>query len=81
MVHGLNNPRPNVLKTYAIAAEAINSDSAINSRKGIVCVGYRWPSEKDGEQGFWSSWLALPALPGLLLTVCVGLVALALLAI
>ena len=45
MVHGFNNPRPNVLEMYARAAAAINGDPALRNA-GAVCVGYRWPSER-----------------------------------
>ncbi len=62
MVHGFNNPEPAVLRMYAAAAQAIERDSAIRSRQGLVCVGYRWPSEPMGKP--WrGSWNALPTLP------------------
>ncbi|MGB9117086.1 hypothetical protein [Bradyrhizobium sp.] len=62
MVHGFNNPEPAVLRMYAAAAQAIERDSAIRSRQGLVCVGYRWPSEPMGKP--WrGSWDALPTLP------------------
>jgi hypothetical protein len=62
MVHGFNNPEPDVLRTYTAAAIAINKDSAISDRNGLVCVGYRWPSEKMGHP-LGGSWKALPTLP------------------
>ena len=63
MVHGFNNPRDAVLKSYADAAVAINNDSEITNRpSGLVCVGYRWPSERMG-QPHKGSWRALPTLP------------------
>jgi hypothetical protein len=62
MVHGFNNPEPDVLSTYARAAAAVNGDSHINGRDGLVCVGYRWPSEKMGTP-LKASWSALPILP------------------
>src|ERR1700751_1593733 len=40
MVHGFNNPEQAVLKMYTGAAMAIERDSAITSRSGLVCVGY-----------------------------------------
>src|ERR1700675_3570187 len=46
MVHGFNNPEPAVLKMYTSAALAIQRDTHIRTREGLVCVGYRWPSEK-----------------------------------
>ena len=57
MVHGFNNPGPAVLRTYTAAAMAIQRDDAIRTRQGLVCVGYRWPSEKMGQpiQGTWDS--------------------------
>ena len=48
MVHGFNNPEPNVLGMYTSAALAIGRDPQISSRQGLVCVGYRWPSENMG---------------------------------
>ena len=48
MVHGFNNPEPNVLRMYTSAALAIGRDAQISSREGLVCVGYRWPSENMG---------------------------------
>ncbi len=62
MVHGFNNPKPDVLKTYTAAAIAVNGDQAIRNREGLVCVGYRWPSEKMG-QPWHGTWDALPTLP------------------
>jgi hypothetical protein len=62
MVHGFNNAEPDVLRMYTGAAKAVNEDSAISQRQGLVCVGYRWPSEKMGTP-FSGSWSALPTLP------------------
>jgi hypothetical protein len=62
MVHGFNNPEPAVLRTYTAAAMAIQHDEAIRTRQGLVCVGYRWPSEKMG-QPIHGTWHALPTLP------------------
>jgi hypothetical protein len=62
MVHGFNNPEPAVFKTYTAAAMAIESDDAIKNRQGLVCVGYRWPSEKMG-QPRRGTWDAMPTLP------------------
>ena len=62
MVHGFNNPKPDVLKTYTAAAIAVNRDQAIRSREGLVCLGYRWPSEKMG-QPWHGTWDAMPTLP------------------
>jgi pimeloyl-ACP methyl ester carboxylesterase len=62
MIHGFNNPRPDVLKTYTAAALAVSGDQAIRDRKGLVCLGYRWPSEKMG-QPWHGTWDALPTLP------------------
>jgi hypothetical protein len=47
---------------YIDAAMAIQRDGAITSRRGLVCVGYRWPSEKMGKP-LRGSWDALPTLP------------------
>jgi pimeloyl-ACP methyl ester carboxylesterase len=48
MVHGFHNPAPAVLGMYTSAALAIERDPQITTREGLVCVGYRWPSEKMG---------------------------------
>jgi hypothetical protein len=78
MVHGFNNPEPAVLRMYTAAARAIQSDAAIRDRQGLVCVGYRWPSEKMGEP--WrGTWDALPTLPTWILYLGAGLVILPLL--
>ena len=61
MVHGFNNPPAAVFKFYASAAAAIDRDPSITARKGLVCIGYRWPSEKMGTP--WPSWRsALPTM-------------------
>jgi pimeloyl-ACP methyl ester carboxylesterase len=62
MVHGFNNPQRQVLQTYTAAALAVNGDEAIRNRPGLVCLGYRWPSEKMG-QPWHGTWDALPTLP------------------
>jgi hypothetical protein len=66
MVHGFNNPEPAVLNMYTGAAMAIARDTAINGRKGLVCIGYRWPSERIGEP-WHGTWDALPTFPTWLL--------------
>jgi len=68
MVHGFNNPEPAVLNMYTGAAMAIERDAAINGRKGLVCIGYRWPSESMGEP-WHGTWDALPTFPTWLLSV------------
>ena len=62
MVHGFNNPEPDVLRMYTNAAKAIDADEAIRNQRGLVCMGYRWPSEKMG-QPWRGTWDALPTLP------------------
>ena len=62
MVHGFNNPERNVLEMYAAAATAVDGDPVISARRGLVCVGYRWPSESMGAP-IGSSWRAMAALP------------------
>jgi hypothetical protein len=62
MVHGFNNPQPAVLGMYTSAALAIERDPEIRTREGLVCVGYRWPSEKMG-MPWRGTWDALPTLP------------------
>jgi hypothetical protein len=44
-VHGFNTPREKVLEIYTKSFQAVNQDNAIQGR-GVVCVGYRWPSER-----------------------------------
>src|SRR5271165_634354 len=66
MIHGFNNPETNALAAYAAASHAIEHDSQICNRSGLVCVGYRWPSERMGQP--WRGTLdALPSLPTWLL--------------
>lgn len=62
MVHGFNNPQPTVLGMYIAAALAIERDPEIRTREGLVCVGFRWPSEKMG-MPWRGTWDALPTLP------------------
>jgi pimeloyl-ACP methyl ester carboxylesterase len=62
MVHGFNNPLPDVLSMYTSAAIAVNDDQEIQKAGGVVCVGYRWPSERMG-QPLAGTWDALPQLP------------------
>lgn len=73
MVHGFNNPEPAVLRMYTGAATAIAQDPEISRRRGLVCVGYRWPSESMGTP-LSGSWDALPTLPTWLLYFGVALV-------
>ena len=54
-VHGFNSPREAVLKTYAQSFETVNGDKALHDR-GVVCVGFRWPSERMGTP--WRSGFA-----------------------
>jgi pimeloyl-ACP methyl ester carboxylesterase len=76
MVHGFNNPKTDVLKTYTAAAIAVNSDQAIRNREGLVCVGYRWPSEKMGRPRH-GTWDAMPTLPTWILYLGIALAVLA----
>jgi hypothetical protein len=75
MVHGFNNPEPAVLRTYMAAALAIKADPAIRDRQGLVCVGYRWPSESMGRP-IRGTWDALPTLPTWILYLGAALAAL-----
>jgi hypothetical protein len=72
MVHGFNHPRPDVLKTYIAAALAVSGDAAICNRPGLVCLGYRWPSEKIGQPRH-GTWDALPTLPSWILYLGIAL--------
>jgi hypothetical protein len=49
IIHGFNNPRDAVLRRYAHAFKVASDDPPIRERKGLVCLGYRWPSEKIGQ--------------------------------
>jgi hypothetical protein len=73
LAHGFNNPEKAVLPFYAAASAAIEADPAICNRAGLVCVGYRWPSESFG-QPLPGVWNALPLLPTALLWFGVALV-------
>jgi pimeloyl-ACP methyl ester carboxylesterase len=46
-VHGYNTPRQNALDTFTKSFLAVNEDAAVMD-SGVVCVGYRWPSEAAG---------------------------------
>jgi hypothetical protein len=61
MVHGFNNPQTAALQWFARASEAIDADKCLVDRPGLVCVGYRWPSEGMGEP-FPGTIAAMPAL-------------------
>ena len=75
MVHGFNNPKPDVLKTYTDAALAVSGDTEICKHAGLVCLGYRWPSEKMW-QPWHGTWDALPTLPTRVLYLGIALAAL-----
>src|SRR5262249_9182904 len=62
MVHGFNNPETDALRLYEAAARAVAGDAKIPKDDGLVCVGYRWPSEKMG-QPWPSTRTALPLMP------------------
>jgi pimeloyl-ACP methyl ester carboxylesterase len=68
-VHGFNSPRDAVLNTYAQSFQSVNGDKALHDR-GVVCVGYRWPSERMGTP--WRSGFAASPI-FLLLTLCAAL--------
>ncbi|MGD9544059.1 MAG: hypothetical protein AB7F41_02215 [Methylocystis sp.] len=54
-VHGFNTPRKKVLDTFKESFIALNADDALKNQ-GLVCVGYRWPSEAMGTP--WRSGLS-----------------------
>ncbi len=60
-VHGFNNDRGDAWGRHFGAFLQVNSDPAIRERQNVVCLGYRWPSEKMSPSNLRSS---LPALPG-----------------
>lgn len=62
-VHGFNSPRSAVLASYGKAFTTVSQDDPINA-SGVVCIGYRWPSESIGMP--WRS--ALGAAPPFLLS-------------
>ena len=76
MVHGFNNPRSSVLNFYNAALHALNDDAAtlFDDDRKIVCIGYRWPSERIGSI-LSSSLSALPVFPLILLIVALLIVA------
>src|SRR5262249_44559188 len=49
IIHGFNNPREVVLRRYAAAFDEVSKDAPISARDGLVCLGYRWPSERMGQ--------------------------------
>ena len=51
------------MRTYIAAALAVDRDQHIRDSDGLVCVGYRWPSEKMG-MPWRGTWDAMPTLPG-----------------
>ncbi len=71
-VHGFNSPRKAVVKTYTQSFLAVNGDDAIHDR-GVVCIGYRWPSERIGSP--WRSGLtATPLFLLIILVLAIGAV-------
>ena len=54
-VHGFNTPRDSALETYRRSFVAVNEDDELRER-GLVCIGYRWPSERAGTP--WRSGLS-----------------------
>ena len=48
-IHGFNNPREVILPTYKESFDRVIRDNAINNNsQDIVCIAYRWPSERMG---------------------------------
>jgi hypothetical protein len=66
-VHGFNSPRPTVLKGLTRSFLAVNDDEAIHGH-GVVCMGYRWPSEHM----FWPWKSGISAAPTFLIGVLGG---------
>jgi hypothetical protein len=74
LVHGFSNPQRIVVPVYAAISDAIERDQEIvRAHDGLVCVGYRWPSEHIGDP-LSGTWTALPQLPTWLLRIGVGAV-------
>ena len=61
-VHGFNNEETYIKERYKQSFQMVNDDCKIPSGK-IVCIGYRWPSEKVS----FTKYLNLDALQ-----VCIG---------
>jgi len=72
MVHGYNEPEENVWKFYFSAAKTVHRDLVDNHgkpvRQNIVCIGYRWPSEKICSGPRRGMLQALPWFPSILAT-------------
>ncbi|MEJ7808642.1 MAG: hypothetical protein WKG03_22315, partial [Telluria sp.] len=66
-VHGFNNSRADAWKLHFGSYLHINHDAAVADREEVVCLGYRWPSEKMRLGNFKSSLSALPLLAMVLL--------------
>jgi hypothetical protein len=63
-IHGFNNPLEEVRQRYRRAFEVVSRDADIPKQRGLVCIGYKWPSEPMFK-GPWGS--SLSAMPGALL--------------
>jgi pimeloyl-ACP methyl ester carboxylesterase len=57
-IHGFNNPRDIIFDGYWNSFNSLNEDNAVNNRD-VVCIGYRWPSERIGAT-FTNSFKAAP---------------------
>ena len=44
-VHGFNSPFHVVLDRFTAAYRYVTTDAQITRQEGLVCIGYRWPSE------------------------------------
>jgi len=55
-IHGFNNPEEVVKDRYMRSYKYLSGDDCLRDRAGLVCIGYRWPSEKLGRP--WPSLLA-----------------------
>jgi hypothetical protein len=77
MVHGFNNSRNDALDFYSTALKAVQNDEKImKSGRKVVCIGYRWPSEKMILSVLGSSYEAMPLfIQGLLIGAVVVLLA------
>jgi hypothetical protein len=78
MVHGYNNRRESVLDFYRSAVDALTQNEAAickDPKRRIVCIGYRWPSERIFSV-FPTSLNALPRFTSRLLWLAVAFIAL-----
>ena len=60
-VHGFNNPASVVGERLEVGFRCVVADPRLQGRSEMVCIGYRWPSEKVGLAVVLNSLRAMPA--------------------